>query len=100
MKCSNAPKGKSIAYTIGDRGGVQWIGFSPMTADDLTAVVKRKEKGIPYENEPLVKVFSLLPTGPAAVFGATPTSRAKALRFWDSRPTLILTTCGNALIVA
>ena len=52
VKCSNAPKGKSIAYTIGDRGGVQWIGFSPMTADDLTAVVKRKEKGIPYENEP------------------------------------------------
>ncbi len=62
VKCSNAPKGKSIAYTIGDRGGVQWIGFSPMTADDLTAVVKRKEKGIPYENEPLVKVFNQLVT--------------------------------------
>ena len=62
VKCSNAPKGKSIAYTIGDRGGVQWIGFSPMTADDLTAVVKRREKGIPYENEPLVKVFNQLIT--------------------------------------
>lgn len=47
VKCSNAPKGQSIVYTIGDRGGVQWIGFSPMTADDLTAIVKRKEKGIP-----------------------------------------------------
>lgn len=62
VKCSNAPKGKSIAYTIGDRGGVQWIGFSPMTADDLTAVVKRKEKGIPYANEPLVQVFNQLIT--------------------------------------
>lgn len=62
VKCSNAPKGQSIVYTIGDRGGVRWIGFSPMTADDLTAVVKRKEKGIPYENEPLVQVFNQLVT--------------------------------------
>lgn len=62
VKCSNAPKGQSIVYTIGDRGGVQWIGFSPMTADDLTVVVKRKEKGIPYENEPLVQVFNQLVT--------------------------------------
>lgn len=62
VKCSNAPKGQSIVYTIGDRGGVQWIGFSPMTADDLTTVVKRKEKGIPYENEPLVQVFNQLIT--------------------------------------
>lgn len=62
VKCSNAPKGQSIVYTIGDRGGVQWIGFSPMTADDLTAVVKRKEKGVPYENEPLVQVFNQLVT--------------------------------------
>ena len=62
VKCSNAPKGQSIVYTIGDRGGVQWIGFSPMTTDDLTAVVKRKEKGIPYENEPLVQVFNQLVT--------------------------------------
>lgn len=62
MKCSNAPKGQSIVYTIGDRGGVQWIGFSPMTADDLTTVVRRKEKGVPYENEPLVQVFNQLVT--------------------------------------
>ena len=60
VKCSNAPKGKSLAYTIGERGGVHWVGFSPMTAEDLTAVVKRKEKGIPYENEPLVQVFNQL----------------------------------------
>lgn len=60
VKCSNAPKGQSIAYTIGDRGGVEWRGFSPMTPDDLTAVVRRKEKGVPYENEPLVQVFNQL----------------------------------------
>lgn len=62
VKCSNAPKGRSIAYTIGDRGGVQWVGFSPITADDLTAVVKRKEKGVPYDKEPLVQVFNQLIT--------------------------------------
>ena len=62
VKCSNAPKGQSIVYTIGDRGGVHWVGFSPMTADDLTSVVKRKEKGVPYEKEPLVQVFNQLVT--------------------------------------
>lgn len=51
-----------MVYTIGDRGGVKWVGFSPMTAEDLTVVVKRKEKGIPYENEPLVQVFNQLVT--------------------------------------
>lgn len=60
VKCSNAPKGRSIAYTIGDRGGVHWNGYSSMTAADLTAVVKRKEKGIPYDREPLVQVFNQL----------------------------------------
>ncbi len=60
VKCSNAPKGRSIAYTIGDRGGVHWTGFSPMTVEDLNAVVKRKEKGVPYEQEPLVQVFRQL----------------------------------------
>ena len=62
IKCSNEFKGRSIAYTIGDRGGVQWNGFSPMTEEDLNTVVKRKEKGIPYENEPLVKVFNQMIT--------------------------------------
>ena len=62
VKCSNAPKGQSLVYSIGDRGGVQWVGFSPMTDDDLTTIVKRKEKGIPYENEPLVQVFNQLIT--------------------------------------
>lgn len=62
VKCSNAPKGRSIAYTIGDRGGVHWTGYSDMTADDLTRIIKRKEKGVPYEREPLVQVFNQLIT--------------------------------------
>ena len=62
VKCSNAPRGKSLVYTIGSRGGIQWKGFSELTADDLTAIVKRKEKGIPYEREPLVQVLNQLIT--------------------------------------
>nr|WP_325301982.1 bifunctional DNA primase/polymerase [uncultured Dysosmobacter sp.] len=62
VKCSNAPRGQSIAYTIGDRGGVHWVGFSPMSIDDLTTITKRKEKGIPYDKEPLVQVFNQLIT--------------------------------------
>ena len=57
IKCSNAPRGRSIAYTIGDRGGVHWTGFSDITPDDLSTIVKRKEKGIPYDQEPLVQGF-------------------------------------------
>ena len=60
IKCSNAPKGKSLAYTIGARGGVHWAGFSPMTVEDLT-VARKREKNKPvihYENEPLVQVFN------------------------------------------
>ena len=62
VKCSNAPKGDSIAYSIGDRGGVRWEGFSNLTDGDLMTVIKRKEKGIVYENEPLVKVFNQIIT--------------------------------------
>ena len=62
IKCSNAPRGRSIAYTIGDRGGIHWEGFSTMTAEDLTTIIKRKEKGVPYDQEPLVQVFLQLIT--------------------------------------
>lgn len=65
VKCSNAPKGRSITYTIGDQGGVTWIGFNPMTVEDLEALQKRqdrKEKGLPYDQEPLVQVFNQLIT--------------------------------------
>ncbi|MCD7770404.1 MAG: AAA family ATPase [Oscillospiraceae bacterium] len=60
IKCSNAPRGPSIAYTIGDRGGVHWTGFSPMTVEDLTILTRRKEKGVDYDREPLVQVFNQL----------------------------------------
>jgi hypothetical protein len=60
VKCSNAPKGRSLSFNIGDRGGVQWNGYSPITVEDLGVLAKRKEKGIPYANEPLVKVFEQL----------------------------------------
>lgn len=60
IKCSNAPKGRSLSYTIGDRGGIHWNGFSDMTAEDLNCITRRKEKGIPYEREPLVQVFNQL----------------------------------------
>lgn len=62
VKSSNAPKGRSIKYGIVDRGGVKWNGFCDFSADDLIAVQKRTEKGIPYENEPLVQVFNQLIT--------------------------------------
>ena len=62
VKCSNAPRGRSIAYTIGDRGGVHWRGFSDMTVEDLTTLIKRREKGLPYDQEPLVQVFLQLIT--------------------------------------
>ena len=60
VKSSNAPKGRSIAYGIVDRGGVEWHGFRDFSVEDLNAVQKRAEKGIPYENEPLVQVFNQL----------------------------------------
>lgn len=63
IKCSNAPKGQSIAYTIGDRGGVHWTGFSPMTTEDLTITQTRKQKGVDYNQEPLVQVFNQLVAG-------------------------------------
>lgn len=60
VKSSNAPKGRSISYGIVDRGGVEWHGFCDFSVEDLNAVQKRAEKGVPYENEPLVQVFNQL----------------------------------------
>ncbi len=62
IKCSNAPLGRGLSYTIGDRGGVTWNGFNDMSLDELATVKKRTEKGIPYEHEPLVQVFNQLVT--------------------------------------
>jgi hypothetical protein len=60
VKSSNAPKGPSIVFSIGDRGGVTWKGFSPLSADDIAVLAKRQEKKVPYDSEPLVKLFEQL----------------------------------------
>lgn len=60
VKSSNAPKGKSLAFKIGDRGAVIWSGFSDLTEADIASINSRAEKGIPYEQEPLVQVFNQL----------------------------------------
>lgn len=62
VKSSNAPKGRSIAYGIIDRGGVEWHGFCDFSVEDLNVVQKRAEKGVPYDREPLVQVFNQLIT--------------------------------------
>lgn len=62
VKCSNAPKGKSIGYSIGERGGVHWTGFSDLGIDDLNVQQKREQRGVDYEREPLVQVFNQLIT--------------------------------------
>ena len=62
VRSSNAPRGRSIAYTIGDRGGVHWDGYSPIIVEDLGSIAKREKKGIPYDQEPLVQVFVQLIT--------------------------------------
>ena len=58
VKCSNAPRGQSIAYTIGDRGGVHWVGFRPMNIDDLASISQRKENGVPDGRVLVVQVFN------------------------------------------
>lgn len=62
IKCSNAPKGKTLAYGVDNMGGVEWHGFSDFTMEELNALSDRKKKPIPtpYENEPLVQVFNQL----------------------------------------
>ena len=62
VKCSNAPRGRSIRYTIGERGGVTFTGFSDMDAQDIAVQQRRRESGIEYEHEPLVQVFNQLVT--------------------------------------
>ena len=62
IKSSNARKGASIAYTIGERGGITWKGYSPLTVDDIEAARKREESGLDYDHEPLVQLFRHLIT--------------------------------------
>lgn len=54
IKSSNAKAGQAILYRIGERGGVHWEGYSSITMDDLIMQAERKDKGVDYEDEPIV----------------------------------------------
>lgn len=90
VKSSNAPRGESIIYTIGDRGGVSWVDFSSMGVEDLEAVRRRKQReemGIPYEKEPLVQLFSQLITDrPAGGFWSYSELREKGSKMLGFPP--------------
>lgn len=56
VKCSTARKSQSFTYTIGERGGVTIGGYTQLTANDLDTASARAASGIPYEDEPVVKI--------------------------------------------
>lgn len=60
IKSSNAAMGKSLAFAIGDRGGIHWRGYSDLTLANLNERTKAKKPCIPYDKEPLVQVFNQL----------------------------------------
>ncbi len=60
IKSSNAAMGISLAFSIGDKGGVRWHGFSNFTLADLSDRPRSQKTAIPYEHEPLVQVFNQL----------------------------------------
>ena len=56
VKSSNAHMGNSFTYTIGDKGGVTIGEYTQLTANDLDTASARAASGIPYENEPVVRI--------------------------------------------
>jgi len=56
VKSSNARMSDSFTYTIGDRGGVTIGEYTQLTASDLDAASARASSGVPYEEEPVVKI--------------------------------------------
>ncbi len=60
IKSSNAAMGRSLAFAIGDRGGIHWRGYSDLTLANLNERTKAKKPCIPYDKEPLVQVFNQL----------------------------------------
>lgn len=84
VKSSNAKAGRSILYRIGDRGGVSWEGYSSLTAADLQLYASRREKGVDYEEEPLV-------IGARAYIAANPHGGKLT---YDEFHTFCLSTCG------
>lgn len=85
VKSSNAPRGNTIVYSIVDRGSVELHGFSNFTTEDLNITRKRKEKGVPYEQEPVVQVLKQLikerPGGGFWPYGEVKTIGTKLLGF-------------------
>lgn len=69
IKSSNAAMGRSLAFAIGDRGGIHWRGYSDLTLANLSERTKAKKPCVPYEHEPLVQVFhQLIAQRPAGGF--------------------------------
>jgi hypothetical protein len=69
IKSSNAKAGQAFAYRIGERGGVQWDGYSKLTEDDLQMAAVRKEQGMAFEDDPAVVAISrLLEENPQGVY--------------------------------
>lgn len=69
IKSSNAAMGRSLAFVIGDRGGIHWRGYSDLTLANLGERTKAKKPCIPYDKEPLVQVFlQLIAQRPAGGF--------------------------------
>ena len=62
VKSSNAPRGRSIAFKIVERGGVRWKGFSSITPEDLATQVSPPagEVSVPCEQQPIVQVLASL----------------------------------------
>ncbi len=68
-KSSNAKPSQSILYRIGERGGVTWEGYSSLKYEDLQRQAERAEKGIDYEDDPIVMVMTMLhKENPGGVF--------------------------------
>ena len=69
IKSSNAQTGKSFAYRIGQKGGVEWEGYSILTAEDLQQMARRKSQGVCFDDDPVVVTVSyLLEENPHGVF--------------------------------
>ena len=56
VKSSNAKKGDSFTYAIGERGGVTIGEYTQLNANDLDTASARASGGIPYDEEPVVKI--------------------------------------------
>lgn len=56
IKSSNASRGKTIAYSIGKRGSVNWLELTDDTLDTILGARKEEEKS-PYEQNPLLPIL-------------------------------------------